>query len=507
MIRIRFDGRSVDRFLSARLTGLPWLSLKYNVAPPLYVWRVSPPDPAATRRVRRDPAADPGSTRIALAWVDHDVVASRDGRRDAASTGPYTLAHADLLADRPGRSPAVATAALSVVGAAALTVGGYTASTLLWPLDAVAPDILPAPVSAPAASAAQPAWPVEGVGATAVDGVAAVAASSSDPESIASITKLVTALVILDRMPLAAGEQGPEFAFTAADRREYFAYLADDQSALDVPVEGTLTQYQLLQGVLIGSANNYADRLVFDLWPDEDAYVEAANAWLQSHDLGGVAVVDSSGIDPGNTADPASVVALAETAMADPVIAGIVAQRSVELPGAGLVENTNALLADPAVVGVKTGSLFGSYNLVAAKDTAFDGVNVRVYAAALDQPDDETRHSATAALLDRTVAEIAASPALPSGTLVGTATTAWGATSDVVTESDVRVALWNAQGSQTTADFDLGDARDAGDGVGQLTLTGPLGTAQTALTLTADIPDPDAWWRLSHPLQLWGLAD
>ncbi|GEB95684.1 hypothetical protein GCM10009724_18750 [Microbacterium lacticum] len=25
MIRIRFDGRSVDRFLSARLTGLPWL--------------------------------------------------------------------------------------------------------------------------------------------------------------------------------------------------------------------------------------------------------------------------------------------------------------------------------------------------------------------------------------------------------------------------------------------------------------------------------------------------
>ncbi len=489
MIRIRFDGRSVDRFLSARLTGLPWLSLKYNVARAMYVGRVSSPD-----------------ARVALAWVDEDAVA-RGGRPNeaAASAGPYTVAHADLLTEPPRRS--AAPAALSTLGIAALTVGGYAAATLLWPLDAVAPDILPAAVTAPAAAVAQPAWPLEGAGATGVEGFANVSTSSSEPESIASITKLVTALVVLDRMPLADGEQGPEFAFTSADRREYRAYLADDQSALDVPVDGVLTQYQLLQGVLIGSANNYADRLVFDLWPDEDAYVEAANAWLQAHDLGGITVVDSSGIDPENTAAPASVIALAETAMSNPVIAGIVAQRSVELPGAGFVENTNALLADPAVVGVKTGSLFGSYNLVAAKDTAIDGVNVRVYATALDQPDDDTRHSATAELLDRTITEIAASPALPAGTVAGTATTAWGATAEIVTDADVRVALWNTQSSQAAANVELGDSRDAGDEAGELTLTGPLGSATTTLRLTADIPDPDIWWRLSHPLQLWGLAD
>ncbi|WP_256336042.1 D-alanyl-D-alanine carboxypeptidase [Microbacterium sp. cf332] len=474
---------------------------------------MSSPDPsAASRRAlrqREDGArGGTGSTRTALAWVDEDAVAGRNGTRDAAaSAGPYALAHADLLADRPRRPLVPAAAALPTLGVAALVVGGYAASTLLWPLDAVAPDLASAVVAAPAAAAAQPAWPAEGVGATAVDGLGAVTASSVDRESIASITKLVTALVVLDQMPLAAGEQGPEFAFTSADRREYRSYLAADQSALDVPVDGILTQYQLLQGVLIGSANNYADRLVFDLWPNEDVYAEAANAWLQQHGLGGVTVVDSSGIDPDNTADAASVVALAQTAMADPVIADIVSQRSVDLPGAGVVENTNALLADPAVVGVKTGSLFGSYNLVAAKDTTFDGVTVRAYAAALDQPDDETRHSATAALLDRTLAEIAASPMLPAGTVAGAATTAWGATAEIVTDVDIRVALWNAQGSQTTSTFDLGDGRTAGDAAGELTLTGPLGTATTPLHLTSDIPDPDAWWRLSHPLQLWGLAD
>ncbi|MFS0713837.1 D-alanyl-D-alanine carboxypeptidase [Microbacterium sp. 2P01SA-2] len=444
-------------------------------------------------------------SRVALAWVDDDAVASGSGRREAAaSAGPYALAHAELLTERPRRS--AAPAVISTLAVVLLAAGGYTGATLLWPLDAVAPDVLPAAITAPAAGIAQPAWPAEGAGATAVGGFSAVSASSGEPESIASITKLVTALVVLDRMPLAEGDQGPEFAFTAADRREYRAYLADDQSALDVPVDGVLTQYQLLQGVLIGSANNYADRLVFDLWPDEEAYVEAANAWLQAHDLGGVIVVDSSGIDPENTASPASVIALAETAMSNPVIAGIVAQRSVELPGAGFVENTNALLADPAVVGVKTGSLFGSYNLVAAEDTDVDGINVRVYATALDQPDDETRHSATAALLDRTIAEIAASPSLPAGTVAGTATTLWGATSEIVTESDVRVALWNTQSSQAAASVEVGDARDAGDRAGELTLTGPLGSATTTLRLTADIPDPDVWWRLSHPLQLWGLA-
>ncbi|MDD7928657.1 D-alanyl-D-alanine carboxypeptidase family protein [Microbacterium thalli] len=461
---------------------------------------------ATTRRARRDAADKPG--RIALAWVDEDAVAGRSPRQDlAASAGPYAIAHADLLADRPRRLRLGAGAAVPALGIPALIVGGYAASTLLWPLDAVAPTVLPALVAAPAAAAAQPAWPADGAGATAVEGLGATAASSGDAASIASITKLVTALVVLDQQPLGAGERGPEFTFTTADRREYRAYLADDQSALDVPVDGVLTQYQLLQGVLIGSANNYADRLVSELWPNDEVYARAANAWLDEHGLSGITVVDPSGIDSDNIADPASVIALGRAAMANPVIAEIVGQRSVDLPGAGLVENTNALLANPAVVGIKTGSLFGSFNLVAAQEATFDGTTIRAYAAALGQPDDETRHSATAAMLDRTLAEVAASPSLAAGTLAGTVTTVWGASADIVTDADVRVALWNAQAAQATPEIDLGDARAAGDAVGELVLTGPLGSATTALQLASDIPDPDAWWRLSHPLQLWGLTD
>ena len=90
-------------------------------------------------------------------------------------------------------------------------------------------------------------------------------ASTQRPAPIASITKLVTALLVLDELPLAVGEQGPEYRFTCAGPRRVLGSISRaGESALDVPVGGTLTEYQMLEGMLIGSANNYADRLAGD---------------------------------------------------------------------------------------------------------------------------------------------------------------------------------------------------------------------------------------------------
>ena len=45
------------------------------------------------------------------------------------------------------------------------------------------------------------------------------------------------------------------------------------------------------------------------------------------------------------------------------------------------------------------------------------------------------------------------------------------------------------------------------DAVGEVRVKGPLNATTTGLHLTADIPDPDPWWRLTHPLELFGLVD
>lgn len=435
--------------------------------------------------------------RRALTWLDDDAVALR--------TSPSTEVAPDLLAQRPHRSPFRPGVIVPVLSAAAL-VGAYAATTLLWPLWAVAPKIEPAAIPAMTGAASAIAWPAAGSAAVGVGGIDARPASSVDALPMASISKLVTALMVLDQMPLAVGESGPSFAFDENDQETYYAYLAEDESALDVPVGGTLSQLQMLQGMLIGSAGNYTDRLASTIWPTNAVYAQAARAWLDRHGLSGITVVEPTGINPENAADPASLIALARLALADPVIAGIVRTPVVDLPGAGQVVNTNALLTDPAVIGLKTGSLDAFSNLLAAKEQPVGDTTLRVYAVVLGQPDHATRDAETARLLSAVSAEASVPTVLPSGTIVGTVTTEWGATAQVVTTSDLSLLLWNAQTAPVASDLSLGDARAADAEVGTVSATGPLGASTTSAGLTVDIPDPDAWWRLTHPLQLFGLV-
>jgi D-alanyl-D-alanine carboxypeptidase (penicillin-binding protein 5/6) len=361
-------------------------------------------------------------------------------------------------------------------------------------------------VQSVAAPAAIPPWPAEGSAAIAVGGIDGTLSSSADVVPIASISKVVTALVVLDARPLAIGEQGPEFRFSAGDRAQYWDYLRANESALDVPVGGTLTQYQMLQGILIGSAGNYTDRLVSSIWPNDRVFAAAARDWMDRHSLPGITILEPTGINAGNAASPASLLPLAQLAMSNPVIAEIVGQPSVTLPGAGLVENTNGLLSDPGVLGIKTGLLEG-YNLLAAKDVVIGETTVRLYAATLGQPDDATRITATGALFSQLQQELLPTNAVPVQTVAGTVTTRWGEQVDVVTTADASVILWNGGAGQIATTFDLGDSRAAGDTVGTLTAAGPFDTATADLALAADIEPPSAWWRLTHPLDLFGLND
>jgi D-alanyl-D-alanine carboxypeptidase (penicillin-binding protein 5/6) len=323
---------------------------------------------------------------------------------------------------------------------------------------------------------------------------------------MASITKVVTALLVLDRMPLAVGESGPDYSFSAADSAEYWEYRYRDESALDVPVGGTLTEYQMLQGMLIGSANNYADRLASRIWASDALFADAANTWLAQHGLDGITVVEPTGIDPGNTADPASLLALASRALADPVIAEIVATRSVDLPGAGLVENTNSLLADEGVVGVKTGTLDESWNLLSAEEVAIGDTTVRLYASVLGEVDAEGRDDASRSMYEQAVANLQPEPSVTAGTVAGAVTTLWGSDVDIVVSDDASVILWDGGSATVDASYDLDDARSDGAVVGTLSVDGPLDAATVTLELADDIEDPDPWWRLTHPLDLFGLA-
>ncbi|MGN8025371.1 D-alanyl-D-alanine carboxypeptidase family protein [Microbacterium sp. 22242] len=454
-------------------------------------------DPAPTR------AADPG-TAAALTWVDIERFAEEGAARTAGAAAP-----APLLSDAPRRSLARPGVLVPIAGLVLVAVA-YGATTAAWPLNAVKPTASAVAFQPAAAPAAAVTWPTSGSAAVSIQGIGTIA-SSEQPAPMASITKLVTVLASFDKLPMKPGEQGATFEFTQADSDDYWNYLRDDESALDVPAGGSLTQYQLLEGILLGSANNYADRLAHDVWGSDQDYATAANQWLRQHDLTDITVVTPSGFAFGNVSTPRALIQLGQLAVQNPVIAEIVRQKSVVLPGAGTVENTNGLIDDDGIIGIKTGTIGDGddtkYNLLSAKDVPDGSSTVRIYADVLGETSDAGRVDASRKLYADVEAALKNQPqTVTKGTTLGTVDTAWGETTQVVAASDARVVLWNGASASATTRFALGDDWKAGDKAGTLTLKGPLDTATVPLALHTELQGPSLWWRLTHPLELFGLA-
>ena len=449
--------------------------------------------------------ADDTSPPTALLWVDPVTV--------EAATEPASLEATqsrvdgpDLLAGAPRRGILRGGYLVPLSTLVALGIA-YSGTTLLWPLHELPPTVEAVEFDLSAAEPATPTWPAQGSAAISVDGVG-VAASAAQPVPIASITKVVSVMLVLDRLPLQPGEQGPEFSFTSSDSREYWSYLRDNQSAVDVPVGGSLTEYQMLQGILLGSANNYIDRLTEEIWGSDRAFAAAAEQWLAARGLSDITIVTPAGRNAANVASPESLTALAAIAMSNPVFAEIVGTKSVDLPGVGTVTNSNGLLADPGFIGVKTGTLDGGYNVLSAKEVAVGDTTVRLYAAVLGQESNDARLAASRALYTEVEAALQAQgPAMQAGTVVGEVSTPWDTTIDVVTDTDASVVLWNSAVPTAEVVFDLGDAAGEDDAVGALTVAGPIDSVEVPVSLAEDIEGPSPWWRLTHPFELLGITD
>ena len=452
------------------------------------------------------PASAVAETRAvpaALSWVSADAVAARSA--DAMfSTAPHRVAAGDLLPARRGATAALV-APLVTAGALALA---YTATCLLWPLSAVAPEVTARTVESAPGPALSIIWPAEGTAAVAPLGLLdQTVTDSAEAVSMASITKLATVLMILEKLPLAPGEQGPSYTFTWDDYQDYlYNYLWTGQSSLDVPVDGTLTQYQMLEGILLGSANNYADRMMREVWGSQEAFAADAAAWLERNGFTDTTIVGPSGIERENRSTSAEVLRLSQLALENPVVAEIVAKKETTLPGNDEpVTNSNPLINDEGVVGVKTGTFLDSYNLVTAKQVDLGDDTITVVSAVLGQPDAETREAVSRQLIAAAEAGLQPATAVDADTVVASVSTEWGASADVVAADAATLSLWNGAVAATNADLDdvLGKAQ--GERVGTLTVTGTFDTQEIALELTDDLAAPSLWWRLTHPLDLLGL--
>lgn len=199
-------------------------------------------------------------------------------------------------------------------------------------------------------------FPAAGEAAVAVMGSGVVAASPHEkPEPIASVTKLMTAYLVLRAHPLVGEEQGPSLHFTLATHLAWLKDAESDESNLELVRGETLTERQLLEALLIPSADNVAD--IFAKWVSgsEARFVALMNATAASLGLRETHYADASGVDPHSVSTAADQAELASVLMANPVVRSIVSLTHVVFPVAGQVWNYNPALGVDGIVGVKSG--------------------------------------------------------------------------------------------------------------------------------------------------------
>lgn len=395
----------------------------------------------------------------------------------------------------------------------ASVVGGYVGWALNAPVGMpTAETRLPNAQPGPAAAIA---LPPDGVSMMAVTGgeeyfgpdAAATlfpAVGGDEQRSIASISKLITAMVVLDAKPLASpDDQGPTITFSKTDHALYDKYYVLGASIVAMPTGSTMTEHDALEMMLVVSASNYAEAVSTWAFGSQPAFVSATKRWLAANGFANTKLVEPTGIDPSNVSTPSELIAIGKLAMANPVIAQIVGMKNLEVPGHG-GSNTNTLLGDGTVRGIKTGTLeaVGANLLYSANLDVGIGYPLEITGVVLGGFARDSIDRDVTALFQSIRNGFHDVRVGSKGDVYGTYSTPWGGSARMVLASDASVFTWSdtaITATMTTTDVKAGVA---GEVVGSITWTAGDHTDTAELVLDADIEQPDDWWRLTHPSEL-----
>jgi D-alanyl-D-alanine carboxypeptidase (penicillin-binding protein 5/6) len=216
--------------------------------------------------------------------------------------------------------------------------------------------------------------------------------AAEEPRPIASLTKIATALLVMERT-------SPQDVVTVSARAAGDGPTPGVSELGLVPGE-RISVGDLLYALLLQSANDAAVALAEHVSGDVEAFVRAMNARV--HRLGALDTrfASPSGLDDSGSSTARDLVRITRAAYRLPGFASIVATRTKEIPAPDgpprVVQNRNALLwLYPGAIGVKTGfTSRAGYCIVAAAERG----GVRLVAVVLGAPADA--FSDAAALLD-----------------------------------------------------------------------------------------------------------
>jgi D-alanyl-D-alanine carboxypeptidase len=291
-------------------------------------------------------------------------------------------------------------------------------------------------------------WPAEGQTAAEVEGLGSLGVyGAQTPVPIASVTKVMTAYVILRDHPLTGKQNGPLItvdAQAAAEAR------SEDESTAPVQQGQRFSERQMLELLLIPSGNNIARLLARWDSGTQEAFVAKMQKTAAGLGMTNTTYTGASGFEATTKSTAVDLLKLERVVMKNDVFRWVVAQPNVTLPGVGRIFNNNNDLVQPGIIGVKTGSstpaggalMWAAQKRIDGKEQLILGVTLQQHGGTTVNDSLQTALNRSLALMQSVQGGLTSTTIVKKGEVLGQVDDGLGGKTPVVAAKDLTAVGW-----------------------------------------------------------------
>ncbi|MEU9162555.1 hypothetical protein AB0D29_20050 [Streptomyces sp. NPDC048424] len=351
-------------------------------------------------------------------------------------------------------------------------------------------------------------WPTEGQAYMAAAGLGTLGQSGEQkPVPIASVTKSMTAYIILRDHPIKKGEQGAmididKTAETEGKKNDS----VNNESTLDTVKEGDkISEYDAIAALMIPSANNIARLLARWDSGSQEAFVKKMNDTAKELGMTNTTYTDPSGLDATTVSTAEDQVKLGLKLVEIETLLDITKKPNWVDPYGKSWRNWNGLTGPSGALGIKTGTTTkAGGNLLFAAQKKVGNTNQLIVGAVLGQHKPaiiDTVLAASKQLMVATQKALDGATVVKKGEVVGYVDDGLGGRTPVVATADVQAVGW----ASLTVDVKLADGgakmpqtAKAGTEVGVLTVGEGASQVKVPVALQSDLAAPGIGSKLTR---------
>ncbi|MFF2122452.1 hypothetical protein ACFVXH_34535 [Kitasatospora sp. NPDC058184] len=353
------------------------------------------------------------------------------------------------------------------------------------------------------------AWPAKGQSAAEVVGVGSLGSSGQEtPSSIASVTKVMNAYLILQKFPLKKGESGPKITVDKQAAQESGNV---DESRVTLTEGQVITEYQALELLMLPSANNVARLLARFHSGSEDAFVKLMNDTATKFGMTNTIYADPAGFSADTKSTAKDQLKLAEQVMQDEIFRQIVSTPETNFNNVKISNTNNLINPKTGVIGVKTGSstpaggclMWAAYKEIGGVQRLILGVTLGQQATSPNPGDGilPTVLKVSGKQIQAAQNGVTGQTVVKKGDVVGSVDDGIGGKVAVVATKDLVVAGFPGISGTVTLDTSkIGHRALAGTEVGTLRVGAGEDKAEVPVALQADLNPPSIQSRLLRTL-------